>query len=161
MPPDTDISTRQADITEENIRALVEAFYARVRTDALLGPIFNAALDGRWDGHLRKLCRFWASLALGAKTYQGNVKQAHRTFTHLTSQHFNRWLYLFLDTVEARYEPPAAVRFMEPALRIAQSLQLTLFGPDYQAPAEQQALLERIAPARPQGDEDAHRAHAQ
>jgi hemoglobin len=47
-----------------------------------------------------------------------------------------------------RYEPAAAVRFIEPALRIAQSLQLSRFGWDYTIPPEQQALLERVAPRR-------------
>jgi hemoglobin len=45
---------------------------------------------------------------------------------------------------------------MEPALRIAQSLQLSRFGWDYKIPAEQQALLERVAPKRrPHDDEHA------
>jgi hemoglobin len=48
---------------------------------------------------------------------------------------------------------------MEPALRIAQSLQLSRFGWDYKIPEEQQALLERVAPKRrPRDGEDA--AHA-
>ena len=32
-------------ITEDLIRALVEAFYARVRVDDQLGPIFAGAID--------------------------------------------------------------------------------------------------------------------
>ncbi|AIP49531.1 hypothetical protein DR56_2624 [Burkholderia pseudomallei MSHR5858] len=44
---------------------------------------------------------------------------------------------------------------MEPALRIAQSLQLSRFGWDYRIPAEQQAILDLIAPKRP--DDAAHR----
>ncbi|EGC98941.1 globin, partial [Burkholderia sp. TJI49] len=66
----------------------------------------------------------------------------------LAPAHFSRWLSLFLKTVDARYTPPAAVRFMEPALRIAQSLQLSRFGWDYRIPPEQQALLDAIAPRR-------------
>jgi hemoglobin len=95
---------------------------------------------------------------LGAKQYRGNVQQAHQPIDGVEPQHFSRWLYLFLDTVESRYQPAAAVRFMEPALRIAQSLQLSRFGWDYRIPAEQQALLERIAPRRPRDDDDAHQA---
>jgi hemoglobin len=85
---------------------------------------------------------------LGAKQYRGNVQQAHQPLEGVEPQHFSRWLYLFLDTVESRYQPAAAVRFMEPALRIAQSLQLSRFGWDYKVPPEQQALLERVAPKR-------------
>ena len=148
---------RAAAPTEANIRELVYAFYDRVRADALLGPVFDATLSGRWDAHLPKMCAFWASLVLGAKQYRGNVQQAHQPLEGIEPQHFSRWLYLFLDTVESRYRPAAAVRFMEPALRIAQSLQLSRFGWDYKIPAEQQALLERVAPKRRphEGDEAA------
>jgi hemoglobin len=155
------IPMRHTEPTEDNIRELVYAFYDRVREDALLGPVFGQVLAGRWDEHLPKMCRFWASLVLGSKTYRGNVQQVHQPLPGIEPQHFSRWLYLFLDTVEGRFRPAAAVQFMEPALRIAQSLQLSRFGWDYTIPAEQQALLERVAPrqrrehdlpARPAGE---------
>lgn len=146
---------RHAEPTEANIRELVYAFYDRVRADALLGPVFDARLAGRWDEHLPKMCSFWSSLVLGAKTYRGNVQQAHQPLGGLEPRHFSHWLYLFLDTVEKRFQPAAAVRFMEPALRIAQSLQLSQFGWDFTIPADQKALLEKIAPRRHPLD-DAH-----
>ena len=132
---------RHAEPTNANIRELVYAFYDRVRADALLGPVFEQKLAGRWDEHLPKMCTFWASLVLGAKQYRGNVQQAHQPLPGIEPRHFSHWLYLFLDTVETRYEPAAAIRFMEPALRIAQSLQLSKFGWDYVVPPDQQALL--------------------
>src|ERR1700722_17567870 len=150
---------RHTEPNEANIRELVYAFYDRVRADSIVGPVFEQTLAGRWDEHLPKMCMFWASLVLGAKQYRGNVQQAHQPLPGLEPQHFSHWLYLFLDTVESRYQPAAAVRFMEPALRIAQSLQLSRFGWDYQIPAEQQALLERVAPKRPR-DDDPHEPHA-
>jgi hemoglobin len=146
---------RHREPTEANIRELVYAFYDRVRADPLLGPVFEAALAGRWDDHLPKMCTFWGSLVLGAKHYRGNVQQAHQPLDGIEPRHFSRWLHLFLDTVETRYEPAAAVRFMEPALRIAHSLQLARFGWDYVVPAEQQALLDLIAPKRDR-DDDGH-----
>lgn len=142
-------TARDSEPTEANIRELVYAFYDRVRADALLGPVFDAVLHGRWDEHLPKMCLFWGSLVLGDKRYRGNVQQAHQPIEGLEPRHFSRWLHLFLDTVCDRYEPAAAVRFMEPALRIAQSLQLSRYGWDYKVPPEQQALLDRIAPKRP------------
>jgi hemoglobin len=150
---------RAAEPTEANVRDLVYGFYDRVRADPLLGPVFDAKLAGRWDDHLPKMCTFWGSLVLGAKQYRGNVQQAHQPLEGIEPQHFSRWLYLFLDTVESRYQPAAAVRFMEPALRIAQSLQLSRFGWDYKIPAEQQALLDRVAPRRrPRDDAEDHPA---
>ncbi|WP_245253692.1 group III truncated hemoglobin [Paraburkholderia sp. LEh10] len=153
IPAVAPLASRFAEPTEDNIRELVYAFYDRVRADALLGPAFEQKLAGRWDEHLPKMCVFWGSLVLGAKQYRGNVQQAHMPLAGIEPRHFSRWLFLFLDTVESRYEPAAAVRFMEPALRIAQSLQLSKFGWDYQIPAEQQALLKRIAPRRRPRDE--------
>lgn len=141
-------AARHPEPTTENIRELVYAFYDRVRADPLLGPVFDTALTGRWDTHLPKMCTFWANLVLGEKGYRGNVQQAHEPLPGVEPKHFSQWLYLFLDTVEARYEPAAAVRFMEPALRIAHSLQLSRFGWNYAIPPEQQALLERVAPRR-------------
>jgi len=153
MPPTHEqaADTRYAEPTEANIRELVYAFYDRVRADALLGPVFDNVLAGRWDEHLPKMCRFWSSLVLGTKTYRGNVQQAHDPVPGVEPRHFSQWLYLFLDTVEARYQRAAALRFMEPALRIAQSLQLARFGWEYTIPEEQQALLERVAPRRHPG----------
>ncbi|GLU34661.1 group III truncated hemoglobin [Trinickia caryophylli] len=150
LPPHTEASatSRHAEPTEQNIRELVYAFYDRVRADVLLGPVFDTVLHGRWDDHLPKMCLFWGSLVLGDKRYRGNVQQAHQPLEGIEPRHFSRWLHLFLDAVCDRYEPAAAVRFMEPALRIAQSLQLARFGWEYQIPPEQQALLEQVAPKR-------------
>jgi hemoglobin len=143
--------------SEANIRELVEAFYKRADDDPLLGPIFSRELTGRWDSHLAKMTTFWSSLVLGTKDYRGNVQEAHRPLGDIEPQHFARWITLFLDTVETRYEPAAAVQFMEPALRIAQSLQLSKFGWDYRIPEAQVALLASLRRLRrgERGAEDA------
>ena len=69
---------RQSEPSEANIRELVYAFYDRVRADALLGPVFEQKIAGRWDEHLPKMCLFWGSLVLGWKQYRGNVQQTHQ-----------------------------------------------------------------------------------
>ncbi|KAF1025620.1 MAG: Group 3 truncated hemoglobin ctb [Burkholderia plantarii] len=148
---------RAAEPSVDAIRALVDAFYDQVRADPLLGPVFSARLDGRWDEHLPKMVVFWSSLVLGTKAYRGNLQATHQPLDGLEPAHFSRWLALFLRTVDSRFAPAAAVRFMEPALRIAQSLQLSRFGWDYAIPAEQQALLDRIAPKRDRSrDNESH-----
>ena len=47
-------------IDEAFISRLVETFYARVRADRNLGPIFERVVDD-WPAHLAKLKDFWAS----------------------------------------------------------------------------------------------------
>lgn len=147
--PESDAaSSRLAILDEAGIHSLVHRFYARVRMDDTLGPIFAQAIGDAWNPHLAKMCDFWASIALGAKRYKGNVQLAHLPLKGIEPEHFNRWLYLFLDTVDHLFEPAAALKLMAPALRIAESLQLSRFGWQYQVPPEQKALLERIAPRR-------------
>ena len=145
---------RAAEPDDTNIRELVDAFYRRVDDDPLLGPIFARELAGRWDEHLAKMTTFWSSLVLGTKGYRGNVQEAHRPLGDIEPQHFARWLTLFLDTVNTRYEPAAAVQFMEPALRIAQSLQLSKFGWDYAIPDAQVALMASLKRLRTGGSEN-------
>ncbi|VVE57193.1 Group 3 truncated hemoglobin ctb [Pandoraea iniqua] len=140
---------RLAQVDEAAVQLLVHTFYGRIRDDDLLGPVFRQALEGRWDMHLEKMVAFWSSIVLGAKRYRGNVTQAHQPFAHLTGEHFSRWLVLFFDTLDALFEPEAAFAFAEPAIRIAESLQLNLFGWEYALPPAQRALLESVKAARP------------
>ena len=41
-------------VSEDTIRRQVHTFYARVREDAVLGPVFDDAVED-WDEHLSKL----------------------------------------------------------------------------------------------------------
>ena len=110
-------------IDETMIRRLVHAFYARVRGDTLLGPIFNAAIDD-WDTHLDKLCAFWSSVTLMTGRYKGTPMQAHAALPDIDAKHFERWLALFADTAYEHCPPAAAALFADRATRIAQSLQM-------------------------------------
>ena len=42
-------------ITEAMIERLVHGFYAKVRADAVLGPIFDARIKD-WEPHLAQMC---------------------------------------------------------------------------------------------------------
>ena len=48
-------------IEEADLERVIPAFYARVRQDPLIGPVFDAAIDD-WDHHLGKLVAFWSSV---------------------------------------------------------------------------------------------------
>ena len=58
------------DLSEDELAALIKAFYARVRADAELGPIFNDAVAD-WPEHLEKLSAFWSSVMLTSGRYKG------------------------------------------------------------------------------------------
>ena len=50
-------------ITETEIASIVERFYAKVRVDPEIGPVFNDAVQN-WDAHLALLKDFWSTVLL-------------------------------------------------------------------------------------------------
>ena len=116
-----------AQISEETIRALVHAFYARIRNDAVLGPIFARVLGGDWGPHLAKMCDFWSSVMLMSGRYKGNPMIAHMRLKMVRPEHFALWLDLFGQTADQVCPPDIAPLFRARAENIARSLQLGMF----------------------------------
>lgn len=115
------------EIDDASLTLLVDAFYARVRADAELGPIFNDAIDD-WPEHLEKLSAFWSSVMLTSGRYKGRPVPAHKKHeTRITPELFDRWLALWGETADAMMTPAAAQALKTTAARIAESLQLALF----------------------------------
>jgi hemoglobin len=112
-----------AGVTEEMIHALVHAFYAKVRSDPALGPIFNRAIED-WDHHLAKLCDFWSSVTLMSGRFKGAPMAVHARLADVRPTHFARWLHLWGETVAEVCPPEAAALFAAKAELIGQSLQL-------------------------------------
>lgn len=109
-------------IDEAMIARLVDHFYARVRADALLGPIFASRIAD-WTPHLAKMRAFWASVALMAGSYHGQPMRLHAPLP-IDAEHFDRWLALFAATAAEVCPPTAAAHFIERAGRIAESLEM-------------------------------------
>jgi hemoglobin len=116
-----------ADITEPGIRLLVDAFYVKVRADAVLGPIFARTLPGDWQPHLEKMVAFWSSVMLTSGRYKGNPVIKHLVIPGMTPELFTRWLALFDLTCRELFDDGVAAAFRGKAERIAESLKLALF----------------------------------
>ena len=85
-------------IDADFIAELVDRFYAAVRANAELGPIFAARIDD-WPAHLGQMNRFWQSILLGAGNFTGNPMMKHLAIPTLGEAHFRRWLDLFYRTL--------------------------------------------------------------
>lgn len=119
--------TSTTKIDEAGLARLVDAFYARVRADAELGPIFNDAIDD-WPHHLEKLTAFWSSVMLTSGRYKGQPVPAHMKHrSRITPELFDRWLGLWKQATDELMEPVAALALQEKAARIAESLKLAMF----------------------------------
>jgi hemoglobin len=114
-------------IDDSGIERLVTAFYARVRVDTELGPIFGDAIAD-WPEHLAKLTNFWSSVMLTSGRYKGNPMAAHlKHQARIAPALFDRWLALWQQTTDELMLPEAAAAMQAKAARIAESLQLALF----------------------------------
>ena len=109
--------------TEDDIALLVHAFYARVRADEVLGPIFDARIDD-WDAHLVKLVDFWSSALRHTRRFNGAPMPKHAAMTGLSAGLFQRWLRLFAEVAATQANREMAQRAVVLAERIAQSLWL-------------------------------------
>ncbi len=109
-------------IDEIMIERLVRNFYARVRDDEVLGPIFAAKITD-WEPHLQNMFAFWSSVALMSGRYHGQPMARHLPLP-IDARHFDRWLALFAETARMVCPPAAAERFILLSRRIAESLEL-------------------------------------
>lgn len=107
--------------TEEEVTRLVHGFYAVVRQDALLGPIFDTHVRD-WDRHLPTMVDFWSGALRGTARFRGTPMPKHAALPGLNAQLFQRWLALFRQTTATLGNEPMAERANELAGRIAESL---------------------------------------
>ena len=114
-------------LSEAAIGRLVDDFYAKIRADAELGPIFARAIPGDWGPHLATMRNFWSSVMLTSGRYKGNPVAAHRHVAGIEIELFERWLALFDETCGELFTPDIADVFHCKAERIAESLKLALF----------------------------------
>ncbi|MFQ3458857.1 MULTISPECIES: group III truncated hemoglobin [Bradyrhizobium] len=113
-------------ITEAMIEQLVHAFYAEVRKDPMIGPVFESRISN-WAPHLAQMCAFWSSVALMTGRYHGTPMVKHMPLP-IDAAHFDRWLELFEATAAELCPPAAAAHFIDRARRIASSLEMGVAG---------------------------------
>lgn len=106
----------------EFIDHLVEAFYAKIREDSLLGPIFAERIAD-WPSHLSRMKAFWRSVLHNSGEYSGNPMLKHLAIPGLEVRHFTHWLDLFYETLRGAEVQHAATQIVGGRARmIADSL---------------------------------------
>lgn len=113
---------RAVGIDDAFISLLVESFYATIRQDDMLGPIFAQHVKD-WPRHLARMKDFWASITLESGRFSGNPMQKHIAIGGLDETHFTHWFFLWDQTLaQIAPSPLVAERFREAAQRIGESL---------------------------------------
>ena len=109
-------------VDADYIGDVVDKFYAKVRDDGLLGPIF-AERVADWPAHLARMKAFWRSILHNSGEFSGNPMLKHIIIPGLELRHFSRWLELFYATLrEAEGHPGATALVGGRARMIADSL---------------------------------------
>ncbi|HEY9048426.1 MAG TPA: group III truncated hemoglobin [Ohtaekwangia sp.] len=99
----------------EDIQLLIDAFYAKVKQDDLLAPLFSHV---DWPYHLPVIYNFWSSVLLGDQSYKSNPFEKHRDLL-LSTKHFDRWLLHFEHTVDENFAGEKAEEAKQRANSIA------------------------------------------
>ena len=96
-----DISDRK------DVEILVDAFYDKVKSNAVIGYIFDDVAKVHWPSHLPKMYAFWAGLLFGERGFTGNPMHKHielSKLTAMTEAEFSEWLRLFVQTTDELFE---------------------------------------------------------
>ena len=109
-------------LSREDIQLLVDQFYDKVQKDELLAPVFSHV---DWAHHLPIMYNFWSSMMLGDQSYRGNPLQKHIPLA-IAAEHFDQWLKLFHETVDANFSGEKAAEIKSRSLSIASIFQMRL-----------------------------------
>jgi hemoglobin len=104
------------------ISSFVERFYAHIRDDELLGPIF-AERVADWPAHLEQMKCFWRSVLHSSGEFTGSPMRKHVAIPGLEERHFRRWLAIFHETLrDGELHAEATAHVGTTARTIAESL---------------------------------------
>ncbi|WP_299248225.1 group III truncated hemoglobin [uncultured Aquimarina sp.] len=122
----------QRDIeTREDVYNVVTQFYAKIRKEEILGPIFNHIIQD-WDEHLNRLTDFWETNLLFVANYKGNPIKVHQqvdaTFQgSITEHHFGIWLRLWFTTIDGLYTGEKAETAKRRARKMSTHLHVKMY----------------------------------
>lgn len=118
---------RAAGLTEPLIRHVIDAFYAKVRRDAALGPVFDAIIKDHWPAHIERICAFWLTATRLGSGYEGRAfMPAHLRHVSIRPELLPQWLVLFRQTARDLCPRPAADVLIDIAERMAESIRIGL-----------------------------------
>jgi hemoglobin len=124
--------------TRDDVERLVRAFYGRALTDPIIGFIFTDVARLDLEAHVPEITAFWETILLGAQSYRGGAFRPHAALhlrVRLRRAHFDRWLVLWHETVDALFAGPRAELAKSHAVRVARAFHGRLEAMSVDAPA--------------------------
>lgn len=90
-----------------DITLIISNFYKLAMIDELIGYIFTDIAKIDLTHHIPKIANFWEGVLLNGNNYRGNPMLRHIELnekTALQPEHFERWLQLWNNTIDANFE---------------------------------------------------------
>ena len=115
--------------TREDCERLVRAFYGRALSDPIIGFIFTDIARLDLEAHVPRIASFWETVLLGAHSYRGGAFRPHAELNarvRLRAGHFERWLWLWRQTVDELFCGERAELAKAHAQRVASAFELRL-----------------------------------
>jgi len=117
--------------SKKDIVKLVDAFYAKVTADEMIGFIFTEKASINWGQHLPIMYSFFENMLLYTGSYTGNPMELHKHVNRLyplTVEHFSRWIHLFESTVDDLFAGKKAELAKQRTKSIAAVMQIKIFN---------------------------------
>ncbi len=92
--------------SREDIAEVVQMFYRSAIDDVSIGYIFTEVAQLNLEEHIPVICDFWETVLLGNMVYKGSVVYKHILLSRkskLLPEHFERWLSIWISTVDGLF----------------------------------------------------------
>ena len=105
-----------------DVKLLIDTFYDKVKQDDTIGFIFNNIIGENWGYHLPTMYKFWNMALLGMSGYEGYPTRKHTDIDKkipLKKEHFDRWIYLWNETIDSLFRGEIAKQAKDKAKLMA------------------------------------------
>jgi hemoglobin len=115
--------------SREDIVLILTSFYKKAFADDLIGRFFTEVVPLDLESHIPIIADFWETIVLDQRKYAKNVMQIHQHISSLSpirKHHLDRWVKLFMTTIEESFDGDKATLMKQRARSIATLMEMRL-----------------------------------
>ena len=117
--------------TREDLLQLLHEFYGHALHDEVIGHFFTQVIHLDLEKHIPVIADFWETILLNGTNYKKNAIIPHIHINQLSpmeEKHFQRWLWIFNQTVDRLFEGETAEKAKQRALSIATVMRIKILN---------------------------------
>jgi hemoglobin len=115
--------------TRADLEGMLRAFYEKAFADETIGHFFTQVVPLNLDTHIPVITDFWEAIIFNKHSYKKNVMVVHQHIHHLSrikKEHLDRWVQIFIGTVDELFEGDKATLIKQRATSIATIMDIKL-----------------------------------